>query len=69
MIGNNYPTPHGLSEEEKQKVRNLYDAQKKENTTHQCQVCSAEKEIDDYQKHTPSWCDYCGQIRTFEKLK
>lgn len=39
------------------------------NPTHECQVCGWLEEVDDYQKHTPNWCESCEEVQTFVKLK
>lgn len=66
MIGNNFPTPTG--------TRNLSDDELEElygegvEATHKCQTCKSKRSLDDYQKHTPSWCYTCDSVKTFEKL-
>jgi len=37
--------------------------------THECQQCGYLAEVNDYQKHTPNWCDSCEKVTTFERLK
>lgn len=36
---------------------------------YKCPFCGGHTFIDDYQKRTPSWCDNCGEVKTFVKLK
>lgn len=38
------------------------------NYTHRCQVCRWPEEVNDYQKHTPNWCENCEEVQTFEKI-
>jgi len=33
-----------------------------------CQVCGEKTHINDYQKHTPAWCDDCCCIQRHKKL-
>jgi hypothetical protein len=44
------------------------DPDKSNKPNYHCQVCTFKKYVDDYQKHTPSWCDHCGEIKTFVRL-
>ena len=37
--------------------------------THECQQCGYLARVKDYQKHTPNWCDSCGKVTTFVRLK
>lgn len=36
--------------------------------THECQTCGWRAEVDDYQKHTPNWCEACEKVKTFVRL-
>lgn len=36
--------------------------------SHECTVCGSMKDVNDYQKETPSWCDDCGGVKTFRKV-
>lgn len=32
-----------------------------------CQRCGNEQHVDDYQTHTPAWCDSCEKVTHFER--
>lgn len=36
--------------------------------SHRCAFCDNRKDVQDYQKETPSWCDECEQVRTFREV-
>lgn len=39
-----------------------------EDPNYECQECGYLEDIDEYQLHTPYWCDSCDDMKTFKKL-
>jgi hypothetical protein len=44
------------------------DEDVEEEPSHECQVCSKKKNVNDHKNNTPSWCKSCECIQSFRKL-
>jgi DNA-directed RNA polymerase subunit RPC12/RpoP len=37
--------------------------------SHECTNCGTRKDVNDYQKETPSWCDDCGSVKVHRRVE
>lgn len=55
--------------EELRRIAGVDDLEEMGNENYRCMECDSLEYIDDYQKHTPNWCESCDDMRRFERLK
>lgn len=35
---------------------------------YKCQTCGCFEHIDDHKQHAPNWCEFCDDVKRFERL-